>query len=126
MSGKDGCVGKEVEGQIEKDKKMNPEVSKGSSVKGPSGYGGQNQDVRPKLGNRRGNPNRDQRGQRQMPQNPTGQGQGQSSLGQYRQNSGNQGQYQQGRNAPGGRGGNPRGKLFIYLYFQYLNYHTMP
>ena len=92
-----------------------PEVSERSNVKGHSDYGGQKQDVRPKSGNRRGKPNRDQRGQGQMPQNPTGQGQ--SPLGQYRQNSGNQGQNQQGRNTPGGRGG----KLYIYLYFQYFN-----
>lgn len=96
-----------------------PEVSERSNVKGHSDYGGQKQDVRPKSGNRRGNPNRDQRGQGQMPQNPTGQSQ--SLLGQYRQNSGNQGQNQQGRNTPGGRGGNSRGKLYIYLYFQYFN-----
>ena len=126
---KDGHVGKELEDQIEKEKKkkhnrkknnestnvaealqpgkiMNPGGSEGSNVKGQTDYGGQKQDVRPKSGNRRGQPNRDQRGQGQMPQNPTSQGQGQSPLGQYRQNSGNQGQYQQGRNTPGGRGGN--------------------
>ena len=126
IPGKDGCVGKEVEGQIEKDEEkkrnrkennestnvaealqpgkiMNPEVSEGSNVKGPSDYGGQKQEVRPKSGNRRGNPNRDQRGQGQMPHNPTNQGQGQSPLG------------------PSGRGVNSRGKLYIYLYFQYLN-----
>ena len=129
IPGKDGRVGKELEGQIEKEKKkkhnrkkniestnvaealqpgkiMNPGGSEESNVKGQTDYGGQKQDVRPKSGNRRGQPNRDQRGQGQMPQNPTSQGQGQSPLGQYRQNSGNQGQYQQGRNTPGGRGGN--------------------
>jgi hypothetical protein len=141
IPGKDGCVGKELEGQIEKEKKkkhnrkknnestnvaealqpgkiMNPGGSEGSNVKGQTDYGGQKQDVRPKSGNRRGQPNRDQRGQGQMPQNPTSQGQGQSPLGQYRQNSGNQGQYQQGRNTPGGRGGNstPRGKLPCKMY----------
>ena len=92
---------------------MNPE---GSNVKGPSDYGGQKQDVRQQSGNRRGNPNRYQRDQGQMSQNPTDQGQGQSPLGQYRQNSGNQGQQQQGRSTPSGRGVNSKGKLQQCIY----------
>ena len=56
---------------LQSGKIMNPE---GSNVKGPSDYGGQKQDVRQQSGNRRGNPNRYQRDQGQMSQNPTDQG----------------------------------------------------